>query len=101
MTNDEKRLLEQVLLALDRLMSTFKIERVLYLIGAFASLMLFVYAAYRLFSQSEVSSTDMMVVLGATGVATACSSRVAYFLNRSFKIIEDIVAAILKKKEGR
>lgn len=98
MTNDDKKLLEQVLLALDRLMNLFKLERILYLVGAFASLMLFVYAAYRLFSGTEVASADMVLILGASGVATACSTRVAYFLNRSFKIIEDVVAAILKRK---
>jgi hypothetical protein len=101
MTNDEKQLLEQVMLALDKLMNTFKFERILYLIGAFASVMLFVYAAYRLFSQKDPSSSDMVIVLGASGVATACSSRVAHFLSRSFKIIESVIAAILKKQEAR
>ena len=96
MTNDDKRALELVLAALDRLMKIFAIERVLYLIGAFASLLLFIFAGYRLFSQAVVSTSDMALILGSTGVATACASRVAFFLDRAFKLIESTVEVLLK-----
>jgi len=91
MTDDEKQALEQALNALERLMRIFQIERILYLLGAGASLVLFVYAAYRVFSRGDFTTTDMVVILGATGVSTACSSRVAFFLNKAFQLIEDII----------
>lgn len=97
MTNEDKRALEQILAALDRLMRIFAIERILYLVGAFASLLLFIYAGYRLFSQAAVNATDMALILGATGVATACSSRVAFYLDRAFKIVERTIEIILKE----
>lgn len=91
MTDDEKQALEQALNALERLMRIFQVERVLYLLGATASLILFVYAGYRLFSQGSITTADMVIILGATGVSTACSSRVAFFLNKAFQLIEDII----------
>jgi hypothetical protein len=91
MTKDEKEILEQALNAMERLMRIFRLERILYLVAGFASLALFIYAGYRLFSQREVRTEDMTLILGASGVSTACSSRVAYFLNKAFKLIERII----------
>jgi hypothetical protein len=99
MTKDEKETLEQALNALERLMRMFQIERIIYLIGGVASLGLFVYAGYRVFSQGDVKTTDMISILGASGVSTACSSRVAHFLNRAFDLIEDIIRRITNTLE--
>jgi hypothetical protein len=91
MTKSDKETLDGVLGALEYLMAIFKIERVLYLLGGCASLIIFIYASYRMFSSGEVTMDEMTLILGASGVSTACSSRIAYYLNRSFRLIEDIV----------
>ena len=83
--------LDDVIGAMERLMRLFQMERILYLIFGIASLVLFVFAAYRVFSSGTISSTDMNIVLGATGISAACSSRVVYFLNKAFGIVESIV----------
>lgn len=88
---DQSPSLDDVIGAMERLMRLFQMERILYLVFGFASLVLFVYAAYRVFSSGDFTSTDMNIVLGATGISAACSSRVVYFLNKAFGIIESIV----------
>lgn len=87
----DPKMLEQALDALERLMRIFQLERIIYQFAALACLILFLYAGYRLFSQEAVTTADMVLILGATGVSTACSSRVAFFLNKAFRIIEEII----------
>ena len=99
MTPDEKDSLEQALNALDRLMNMFQVERILYLVGGIASLGLFAFAGYRLFAQGEIKSNDLITILGASGVSTACSSRVAYFLNKAFNLVEAIIRKITNTLE--
>ena len=82
MTEREKELLEQALNALERLMRIFVVERILYLVAGVASSGLFIFAGYRLFSQDVVRTEDMVIILGATGVSTACSTRLALYLNK-------------------
>jgi hypothetical protein len=99
MTKDEKDSLEQALNALERLMRMFQVERLLYLLGGVASLGLFVFAGYRLFTQGVIRSNDLITILGASGVSTACSSRVAYFLNKAFNLVEAIIRKITNTLE--
>lgn len=89
MTEDEK--LKLALDSLERLMRMFQLERILYLIGSMASLALFLYAGFQLFSQDKFDSTYLNIVFGATGLSTVCSSRVSFFLTKSFRLIEDII----------
>lgn len=91
MTKIEKEILELALNALERLMRIFVIERILYLVAGVASLGLFIFAGYKLFSQDIVRTEDIVIILGATGVSTACSTRLAFFLNKAFNLIEDII----------
>jgi hypothetical protein len=98
MNQPTKPSLDDVISALERLMRLFQVERILYLIFGLASLVLFVYASYRMFSAGAPNGTDMAIVLGSTGVSAACSSRVVYFLNKAFGIIEALVVS--KNSDG-
>lgn len=98
MSTNDKPSLDEVLRALERLMRLFQIERVLYLVFGLASLILFIYSSYRMFSNGVPNTGDVAMVLGATGVSAACSSRVVYFLNKAFGLIE--VLAIGKSNQG-
>ena len=98
MTKGEKEKLDIVLEALERLMRIFQIERIVYLVASIASFGLMVYAGYRLFSQETPKTSEMVIILGSSGVSTACSSRIVYFLNKAFSIIERI---ILSKPEEK
>lgn len=86
--------LTRALDALERLMRIFQVERVLYLIVTCVSIILFVYAGIRLFAEQGVSVPGMTAVPGGSGLATAASLRVTFFLNKSFQIIEDIIRKI-------
>ncbi|HEY3054101.1 MAG TPA: hypothetical protein VGK04_12010 [Thermoanaerobaculia bacterium] len=91
MPDDDREALKQALDALERLMRIFQVERILYLIVAFTSFLLLVFAAFRLFNEEAVGAATVTAVLGGTGLATAAAARVGFFLNRAFKLIEDIV----------
>lgn len=92
--------IDDVIGALERIMNLFKYERALYLIFGLVSLLLFVYAAIRLFSSSQIDKEVVTAMLGASGTMAACSARVVFFLNRAFAIIEQLVLGKLEKKDG-
>ena len=87
----DKESITQTLDALERLMRMFQAERIIYLMSAAASFVLLIYAAYLMFSSGTVSVGEMGLIFGATGVSAISGSRIAYFLNKSFNLIEDIV----------
>ncbi|HYI47579.1 MAG TPA: hypothetical protein VEX35_03860 [Allosphingosinicella sp.] len=87
----DKESIAQTLDALERLMRMFQAERIIYLMSAAASFVLLIYAAYLMFSSGAVTPAEMGLIFGATGVSAISGSRIAYFLNKSFNLIEDIV----------
>lgn len=91
MTEEDRLAIATVLDALERLMRMFQAERILYLLGTFASLLLFLYSGYKMFSQGTIESQDVVIVFGASGISSLCTGGVGLFLNRAFKLLEDIV----------
>lgn len=91
MTSDEKEGLNQALSALDRLLRMFQAERILYLIVTVASFVMFMYGGIKVLTEKDVSVEKMTALLGGSGLATAASSRVTFFLNKAFGITEDII----------
>lgn len=89
--SSDRELVEQTLDALERLMRMFQAERIVYLLCAAASFGLLLYAAWLMFSKGNVSAAEIGLIFGATGVTAACGGRIAYFLNKSFNLIEDIL----------
>ena len=91
MQSGDKESITQTLDALERLMRMFQAERIIYLMSAAASFVLLIYSAYLMFSSGAVTAAEMGLIFGATGVSAISGSRIAYFLNKSFNLIEDIV----------
>lgn len=87
----DKESITHTLDALERLMRMFQAERIIYLMSAAASFVLLLYAAYLMFSSGSVTAGEIGLIFGATGVSAISGSRIAYFLNKSFNLIEDIV----------
>jgi hypothetical protein len=86
--------LDRALDALERLMHIFQVERILYLIVTCIGFVLTVYAAIRLLTEQAISVPGMTAVLSGSGLVTAASLRVTFFLNKSFQIIEDVIRKI-------
>jgi hypothetical protein len=95
LTEDEK--FKSVMDALERVLDLFKVERALFLTLAAASGGFFVWVGYHLFSGKEIHPTDIVLLLGASGVSTACSTRTTFFMNRAFNILE----ALLRPSQRR
>jgi hypothetical protein len=87
--------------ALERLMRMFQAERILYLLSAAASFGLLLYAAYLMFSSGNVTIGQIGLIFGATGVTAVTSSRIVYFLNKAFNLIEDIVRKLSGVEQRR
>jgi predicted Na+-dependent transporter len=90
----DKEIIKDTLDALERLMRMFSAERMLYLLGAVGSMALLLVAAYLMITAREVNYTQIGLIFGATGVAAATGARIAYFLNKSFNLVEDVVRTI-------
>jgi len=91
MNRDEREALKQTIDAVDRLMSVFKIERALYLVVAFVSFLMLIYGSVRLLREPSIDPTAITLILGGNGLATVAATRVAYFLNRAFNLVEQLV----------
>ena len=72
-------------------MRMFQAERIIYLLSALASFLLLLYAAFLMFRTDSVTAAEIGLIFGATGVSAISGSRIAYFLNKAFNLIEDIL----------
>ena len=91
MTPEEERAIHVTLDALTRLMNLFRLERLLYLFGAVAGLGLAFWAVSMWLVSGKADATQLGLMFGASGIIAATSGRVAYFLNRSFDLVEVII----------
>jgi len=89
-------LVNRTLDALDRLMRMFAVERVLYLVCAIVSFVLLIVCLISLFQTKQISTPQLAMVFGASGLIAASAARVSFFLNKSF----DLVAAIIQQLAG-
>ena len=83
--------LDEVVSALERLIRLFDWERKLYLAFGVLSLFLFLFSGYKMLIGGNVDKELLAGMLGATGVAAACSARVVFFLTKAFSIVEQLV----------
>ena len=98
----DRQSITQTLDALERLMRMFQAERMIYLLSAAASFGLLLYAAFLMFTSGEVTAAEIGLIFGATGVTAVSGGRIAYFLNKSFNLVEDIVRKLtgLESRRG-
>ena len=83
--------LRDTLDALDRLMNMFAAERYVYLclaILSFGTLLIF---AYQLVTTKGASLEVLTAVFGGSGLVAAAATRISWFFNRAFTLIEKIV----------
>ena len=90
---DKEDLVSRTLDALDRLMRMFAIERILYLVCAIVSFVLLIVCLISLFQTQQISTPQLAMVFGASGLIAASAARVSFFLNKSF----DLVSAIIQQ----
>jgi len=93
---DKEDLIERTLDALDRLMRMFAVERMLYLVCAIVSFALLLVCLVQLFQTKQISTPELAMVFGASGLIAASAARVSFFLNKSF----DLVATIIQLLAG-
>jgi hypothetical protein len=87
----DRQIIKQTLDALERLMRMFQAERIIYLLGAAASFALLMYAAFLMIHSGKIDAAQIGLIFGATGLSAVSGARIAYFLNKSFNLIEDVV----------
>jgi hypothetical protein len=88
---EDKEVIAQTLDALERLMRMFQAERIVYLLGATASLGLLLMAGYLMFTVGQPDKGQLALIFGAGGISAYTGGRIAHFLTRSFNLIEDVV----------
>jgi hypothetical protein len=90
----DKEIIERTLDALDRLMRMFQVERIVYLACAITSFGLLIYAGYIMAKTNDVTIEQLGMMFGATGIVTISATRVSYFLNKSFNLMEDVIRRV-------
>jgi hypothetical protein len=95
-----REVLKETLDAMDRLLSLFRVERMLHLGMGVLGFLLLVYAIVLLFRQSGVVPTELLVALfGSGGLIAVSSARITFFFNKAFKLVEDIVRSLIRTGE--
>lgn len=94
LTEKNQPTLDDVITALERLLKMFDWERKLYLAFGILSLLIFLFAGYKILSNNDVDPQVVAGMLGATGVVAACSARVVFFLTRAFTIVEKLLLPV-------
>jgi hypothetical protein len=82
--------------ALDRLMRMFAFERILYLVCAIVSFVLLIVCLISLFQTKQISTPQLAMVFGASGLIAASAARVSYFLNKSFDLVSSIIQQLAR-----
>lgn len=91
---DNQQELDNAIRAIRQIMNMFMIERILCVICGVCSFGLFLFATYKLFDTQTVDTKTMGIIFGASGVSTAASAGISYYLNKSFNIIERLILGV-------
>lgn len=86
--------LDDAIHAIRQIMKLFMLERILCVICGVCSFGLFLFAAYKLFDSQVVDTNTMGIIFGASGISTAASAGISYYLNKSFNIIERLILGV-------
>ena len=91
-----EEVLNLTMVALERLLNLFRVERYIHLVLAVASFLLLLYAGVQLVVNKVLDRSILALLFGASGVFTAASFRTTYFFNKGFKLIDDLIRSLLK-----
>lgn len=89
--SDNERTINLTLDALTRLMDLYRAERWIYLLGAMAGLGLALWSIVMLIRSNALDMTQLGLLFGSSGILAVTGARVAYFLNRSFSLVEIVI----------
>lgn len=95
MTPEEERAVHVTLDTLKELMGLYRAERWIYLLGAIAGLGLGLWATAQVVSKGDLDPTQLGLLFGSSGVLALTGARVAYFLNRSFNLVELVIKKLM------
>lgn len=96
MNSNDERAVKMTLDALARLTDLYRAERWIYLLGAIAGLGLALWSSVIFILNHDLDGTQMGLLFGSSGILAITGARVAYFLNRSFSLVE----VVIKKLTG-
>ena len=99
MTKPTKDTLNMALNAMERLLKLFRIERILHLFIGIIGFLLLVYAIVLILRNGNTDTTTLVALFGSSGLITASSARITFFFNKAFKLVENIIQAIIKQTE--
>ena len=91
MPRNDEQIIERTLDALERLTRMFQAERLVYLAATTAAFGLLIYAAVLMFTKQGVDAAQLGLIFGASGITGFSSARIAFFLNKAFNLIEDLI----------
>lgn len=93
-------LIRQTLDALDRLMRLFAVERVVYLLCSIVSFGMLVFSLVVLFQTHQISTPQLGMIFGASGLIAASAARVSFYLNKSFDLVSSIIQQLAARGNG-
>jgi|SRR5262245_26025125 len=91
-----KEVLTATLNALDRLLSLFRMERILHLVIGVIAFLLLLYAVVLLFKANDVTTPLLIALFGSSGLITVSSARITYFFNKAFRLVEDVIRSLIE-----
>lgn len=89
-----KEVLRETLNAVDRLLTLFRVERIVHLVIGVLAFLLLLYAVVLLVLRDGVSTELLLSLFGSSGLITVSSARITYFFNKAFRLIEDIIRVL-------
>ena len=91
MGSDTRSTLDHTIRAIEKLLTVFRMERVIHLVIGILSFLMLVYAASLMVRDTKMSPELITTLFGSTGLITLSSVRITYFFNKAFALIEEIV----------
>ncbi|MES2445452.1 MAG: hypothetical protein V4574_21710 [Pseudomonadota bacterium] len=98
MSKPDYEILEQALSSLDRLLKMFQVERIIYLVGAGASLVLLTYAAFLMVRAGNVTPDQFALLFGSGGLFVIAGTQVTLFLRKAFDLIADLMRQLVAQR---
>jgi hypothetical protein len=93
-------LVRQTLDALDRLMRLFAMERIIYLLCSVVSFVMLTISVAFLLLTEKVSTPQLGMIFGASGLSAASAARVSYYLSKSFDLVSTIIHQLAARRNG-
>lgn len=86
--------------AVRELLRMFRFERILYALSSTVSFALLIYVGYLFFTQQKIELNSITLFFGASSASTLASTRIVFFFNRSFNLIDFLVRQRVAKAAG-